>query len=133
MGRRVARVGFAQLHRVVHADHAVGLRTLEAAVIAVGVVPLIAGLALAGTDPTASGVLVAFHNGTFLVGPGFVVGVNTVLMAYLMYRSGLVPRFIPVLGLVGGPLVFLSATGELFGPAALQHDVVMTGPVVPVR
>ncbi len=36
-------------------------------------------------------------------------------MAYLMYRSRLVPRFIPVLGLVGGPLVFASATAVLFG------------------
>jgi hypothetical protein len=31
-----------------------------------------------------------------------------------MYRSGLVPRFLPVLGLVGGPLVFGAATAVLF-------------------
>jgi hypothetical protein len=37
------------------------------------------------------------------------------LMAYLMYRSGLVPRFIPVLGLVGGPLVFASGAAQMFG------------------
>lgn len=36
-------------------------------------------------------------------------------MAYLMYRSGLVPRFIPVLGLVGGPLVFAYSTAKMFG------------------
>jgi hypothetical protein len=36
-------------------------------------------------------------------------------MAYLMYRSRLVPRFIPVLGLIGGPLVFASAIAVLFG------------------
>jgi len=73
----------------------------------------------AGTDTatlvTLGNALVAFHNWTFLLGPGFTSGVNTVLMAYLMYRSGLVPRFIPVLGLVGGPLVFASATAVLFG------------------
>lgn len=91
----------------------VGLRTLEAAVITVGVVPLLAVL----TSETTSfaDAFVAFHNGTFLIGPGFVVGVNTVLMAWLMYRSGLVPRIIPVLGLVGGPLVFASAAAEMFG------------------
>jgi uncharacterized protein DUF4386 len=36
-------------------------------------------------------------------------------MAYLMYRSGLVPRFIPVLGLVGGPLVFAWNAAKMFG------------------
>jgi hypothetical protein len=59
--------------------------------------------------------LVAVHNWTFLLGPSFTSGTNTVLMAYLMYRSGLVPRFIPVLGLVGGPLVFASGAAQMFG------------------
>jgi ABC-type arginine transport system permease subunit len=73
----------------------------------------------AGTDPaslvTAARTLVAVHNWTFLFGPDFVLGTNTVLIAYLMYRSRLVPRFIPILGLVGGPLVFAGALGVLFG------------------
>jgi hypothetical protein len=102
----------------------VGLRTLEAAIIVIGVVSLLAVVTLrqagiAGTDQatlvTVGRALVAVHNWTFLVGPSFTSGANTVLMAYLMYRSGLVPRFIPVLGLVGGPLVFASATAVLFG------------------
>src|SRR5262249_39143620 len=69
----------------------VGLRTLEAAAIATGVVPLFALVALR-PKTTGGDVLVALHNATFLVGPGFAVGINTVLMAYLMYSSGLVPR-----------------------------------------
>jgi len=104
----------------------VGLRTLEAGIIAIGVVSLLAAVTLrqqlagAGGTDTASLVtlgksLVAFHNWTFLIGPGFTSGANTVLMAYLMYRSRLVPRFIPVLGLIGGPLVFASAIAVLFG------------------
>jgi Domain of unknown function (DUF4386) len=104
----------------------VGLRTLEAGIIAVGVVPLLAVVTLrqhstgtAGTDTatlvTLGNALVAFHNLTFLLGPSYVVGTNTVLMADLMYRSGLVPRFIPVLGLVGGPLVFASGAAQMFG------------------
>ena len=98
----------------------VGLRTLEAGIIAVGVVPLLVAVTLrpdvtgtAGADTTA--VLVEFHNWTRLLGPGLVCGANTVLMAYLMYRSRLVPRFIPVLGLVGGPLVFAYSTAQMFG------------------
>jgi hypothetical protein len=101
----------------------VGLRTLEAGIIAVGVVPLLAIVTLrqdlagtTGADATTLGTaLVAFHNWTFLVGPSFVCGTNTVLLAYLLYRSGLVPRFIPVLGLVGGPLVFASGAAQMFG------------------
>jgi hypothetical protein len=100
----------------------VGLRTLEAAVIAVGVVPLLALVTLrqdlmgaAADAGTLGSILVSLHNWTFLVGPSFVCGTNTVLLAYLLYRSGLVPRFIPVLGLVGGPLVFASGTAQMFG------------------
>ncbi|MCX6023263.1 MAG: DUF4386 domain-containing protein [Chloroflexi bacterium] len=104
----------------------VGLRTLEAGIIAVGVVPLLVIVTLrqqltgtAGADTatlvTLGNALVAFHNWTFLIGPGFVCGTNTVLMAYLMYKSGLVPRFIPVLGLAGGPLVFASNAAVMFG------------------
>ena len=40
---------------------------------------------------------------TFLLGPGFVVGIgNGLLLGYLMYRSGLVPRQLAWLGLIGG-------------------------------
>lgn len=107
----------------------VGLRTLEAGIIAVGVVSLLTVVTLrqhlAGTTGPDTGTLITlghafveFYKGTFLVGPGLVCGVNTVLMAYLMYRSGLVPRFIPVLGLVGGPLVFAYNTALMFGFSA---------------
>ena len=47
--------------------------------------------------------LVAIHNWTFLLGPTFSRGDgNALLLGYLMYRSGLVPRLIPAIGLVGG-------------------------------
>lgn len=101
-----------------------GLRTLEAATIVVGIVSLLAVVTLRRNPPvaaddaslvTAGRALVAVHDWTFLFGPDFVLGTNTVLLAYLLYRSRLVPRFIPVLGLIGGPLVFASALGTLFG------------------
>ncbi|MBB3677542.1 DUF4386 domain-containing protein [Modestobacter versicolor] len=101
-------------------------RTLEAAVIAVGIVSLLAVVTLrqdaaagSGADAdalvTAARALVAVHDWTFLVGPGLVIGVNSLLLAVLVYRSRLVPRPIAVLGLVGGPLVFASSTAVLFG------------------
>jgi len=120
----------------------VALRTLEAAIIAVGIVSLLAAVTLrqrhvgsAGADVTAlvtvGKALVAVHDWTFLLGPNFVLGTNTVLLAYLMYRSGLVPRFVAVLGLVGGPLVFAFATGVLFG-LAKQVSVLGAITAVPV-
>jgi Domain of unknown function (DUF4386) len=103
----------------------VGLRTLEAAVIAVGIVSLLAVVTLrqqpagAGTGATALVAvgqgLVAVHNWTFLLGPNFVCAIDTLVLACLMWRSRLVPRFIAGLGLLGGPLLFVSATAVLFG------------------
>jgi hypothetical protein len=117
-----------------------GLRTLEASIICVGIVSLLAVVTLrthapAGGDSasliTVGRGLVAVHDWTFLFGPDFVLGTNTVLMAYLMYSSRLVPRFIPVLGLVGGPLVFLGALGVLFG-AYTQVSPIAALSAVPV-
>jgi Domain of unknown function (DUF4386) len=60
--------------------------------------------------------LVAIHDWTFLLGPGFVVGVgNGLMLGYLMYRSGLVPRPLAVLGLIAGPLLCASGIAVLFG------------------
>lgn len=65
---------------------------------------------------TAGKSLVAFHDWTFLFGPAFCAGFgNGLLLGYLMYRSGLVPRAMAMLGLIGGPLAFASATAVLFG------------------
>ncbi|HEU4782021.1 MAG TPA: DUF4386 domain-containing protein, partial [Ktedonobacterales bacterium] len=107
----------------------VGLRTLEAGIIAVGVLPLLTvvtlrqqfagtGVADSATLVTLGQALVEFHNWTFILGPGLICPVNTVLMAYLLYRSRLVPRFIPVLGLIGSPLVFAYNAALLFGLSA---------------
>ena len=110
-----------------HAGLAVGyvaLRTLEASVILVGVVGMltlvslrasVAGLADASSVAPLIETLVAFQDSAFIVGPGFICGTNTVLMAWIMYKSGLVPRFIAVLGLVGGPLVFAFNVVKMFG------------------
>ena len=101
-------------------------RLLEAVVIVVGIISLLAIVTLrqdlagaAGADAASLVVvakaLVAIHDWTFLFGPAFALGVNTLLLASLMFRSGLVPRPIAVLGLIVGPLLFASATAVLFG------------------
>ena len=104
----------------------VAARVLEAAVIFVGVVSLLSVVTLrqdlagaAGADAaslvTTGKALVAIHNWTFLLGPGLMPAVNALLLGYLMYRSGLVPRVIPVLGLIGAPLLIAAATATMFG------------------
>ena len=110
----------------------VAARVLESTLIAVGIVSLLAVVTLrqgaAGADPAALLIagksLVAFHDGTFLLGPGLVAGfANGLLLGYLMYRSGLVPRAMALLGLIGGPLIFLSGIAVLLGAYAQVSPV----------
>jgi Domain of unknown function (DUF4386) len=52
---------------------------------------------------------------TFLLGPSFCAAIgNGILLGTLMYLSGLVPRRLALIGVVGGPLAFIAATGALF-------------------
>jgi uncharacterized protein DUF4386 len=37
------------------------------------------------------------------------------LLGYLMYRSGLVPRVIPLVGLIGAPLLLAAKVTTIFG------------------
>ncbi|MFL5798220.1 MAG: DUF4386 domain-containing protein [Actinomycetota bacterium] len=100
-------------------------RIVESAFIAVGLLSLLAivtlrqdvgGAAAAGSLVPVGRALVAIHDWTFLLGPGWVVGIgNGLILGYLMYRSGLVPRGMAMLGLIGGPLIIASGTAVLFG------------------
>jgi hypothetical protein len=72
--------------------------------------------AAGGSGAGAAGAaLAAVKDWTFLLGPGFIVGIgNGLILGYLMYRSGLMPRALTWLGLVGGPLLTLTGIGVLF-------------------
>jgi hypothetical protein len=98
----------------------VGARVLEAAAIFAGVVSLLSVVTLrqagAGTDALVTGqALVALHNWTTLLGQGFLPAVNALLLGSLLYRSRLVPRIIPLVGLIGAPLLVASDIATLFG------------------
>jgi len=102
----------------------VGLRTLEAGVIAIGTVSLLTVVAVRqsavpGADSasllTAGHVLVGIYDWAFLVGPNLVLATSTMFLAYAMFRWTLVPRWIGVLGLVGAPIIFGRAVGSMFG------------------
>jgi len=101
-------------------------RVVEAVVIVVGIISVLSVVTLRKDFGGATGLdaaslmvigksLVVVHNWTFLFGPSLAIGVNTLLLAYLMYTSRLVPRIIPILGLIGGPVIFASGTAEMFG------------------
>ena len=57
---------------------------------------------------------VAVYNGTFLLGQTLMPCVNALLLGSLMYRSRLVPRIIPALGLIGAPLLITAVIVTLF-------------------
>jgi hypothetical protein len=99
-------------------------RIFEAAVIVIGVLSLLAVVTLrqagaAGADAaslvTVGRALVAVRDWTFLLGPTLMPGLNALLLGTVMYRSRLVPRVIPVLGLIGAPLLISSTIGTMFG------------------
>ncbi|MCD9025229.1 DUF4386 domain-containing protein [Cohnella silvisoli] len=101
-------------------------RFLEAVIITVGVISVLSLLTLsrefvaAGAPDTASfqvsgTVLKAIHDWTFLLGPLFMLGINTMMYSYIFYKSKLVHRFIPILGMTGATLVFICALLVMFG------------------
>lgn len=100
----------------------VASRTLEAAVITIGIIALLAVYTLRqdlGPDAeglaTTAAAMVAVHDWSFLLGPGVMAAVNAVCLAPILYRARLVPRALPLLGLVGAGLLTVSVLGTLFG------------------
>lgn len=91
-------------------------RTLEAAMIMVGVLALLGTVALReGGAGSSDSALVVLHDASFLIGPAFMSATNALLLGTVLYRGRLVPRVIPTLGLIGAPLLLASSIGVLFG------------------
>ena len=101
-------------------------RVVEGTMILVGVLCVLSVVALRGDLAGAVGAqgealgvvgqaLVEVRQWSFLVGPGVMPGINALFLGYVMYRSRLVPRLIPSVGLLGAPLILLSATVTMLG------------------
>ena len=101
-------------------------RVMESVFIGVGILAVVTLVTMrqdfsAPPAPTrrprpAGHALVTLQEWTFNLGPGFVVGVgNGLLLGYMMYKTGLVPRGMAMLGLIGGPLIVLSGTAVILG------------------
>lgn len=104
----------------------VASRTLEAAMIFTGVASLLSLVTLrqdlgtaAGADRAAFIATGASHLATydwaFTLGQSLMPGVNAILLGTLLYRSRLVPRILPTLGLIGAPIHLTAVVLTLFG------------------
>jgi len=95
-------------------------RLVECTFILVGILAVLGIITLrnqiAGpSEDTAAYTFAAIKDWTFLLGPGWVVGWgNGLILGYLMYTSGLVPRPLTWLGLIGGPVLLAQSLGVLF-------------------
>ena len=97
-------------------------RLMEGAMLLVGVVSTLAIVTLRqegaiGTESAfaVGRALVAVHDQTYLLGPGLMPVFNAVLLGFALYRSRLVPRLIPAMGLIGAPLLLSATLGTMFG------------------
>jgi hypothetical protein len=101
-------------------------RVLEAAGILLGVVAVLTLVTLrhdvagtAGADRaslvTTGHTLAAVYDNAFLLSQSLAPAVNALCLGYVMYRSGLVPRILPTLGLIGAPLLLAADLAVFFG------------------
>lgn len=105
----------------------VAARIMESVFIAVGILCVLTVVTMrqdyANADNApATGLAVvgdaflAMQQWTFNLGPAFVVGVgNGLILGFVMYRTGLVPRQLSVLGLIGGTLIVASGSAAVLG------------------
>src|SRR6478735_6750803 len=105
----------------------IAARIMESVFIGVGILAVLTVVTLrqdyaAADEQSAAGLaavgdaFLVMQEWTFNLGPMFVVGVgNGCILGWMMFRTGLVPRRLAMLGLIGGPLIVAS------GSAAVLH------------
>jgi hypothetical protein len=107
-------------------------RIFESTFILVGIIAVLGIITLrnqtaGASEGTVAYTLAALKDWTFLLGPDWIVGWgNGLILGYMMYRSRLVPRPWPWLGMIGGPLLFTVSTVIMFGgnhPSSTLHGL----------
>jgi hypothetical protein len=98
----------------------VAARILESGTIFVGVAFILSIVTLrqagAGAEALAtSHALVALYDRIFLLGQSFMPAICDMLLGFLLYKSRLVPRGLSLIGIVGGPVLFIGYFAVLFG------------------
>jgi hypothetical protein len=69
----------------------------------------------AATLVTVGASQVATYHWAFTLGGSLMPGINAILLGSLLYRSGLVPRVIPAIGLIAAPLHLTAVVLAMFG------------------
>lgn len=107
-------------------------RVVEAAMIFMGVVSLLGIVALrqpgatgmeATSLTTVGSALVTGYNGATLLGQSLMPAFNALFLGTLLYRSGLVPRALPVLGLIAAPILVTATLLTMFGAVEQYSDI----------
>ena len=97
----------------------IGSRVLEASTIFADVVCLLAVVTLrragVGADALVTGKMLVVLYGLFRLGQNLMPAVNDLLLGSLLYQSRLVPRILPVLGIIGAPLLIANTIVVMFG------------------
>jgi Domain of unknown function (DUF4386) len=109
----------------------VGARILEASTMFAGVAALLAVVTLRQAGVGAGGVvtgqaLVALHD-SLKYGQAIMPVVNALLLGYLLFRSRLVPRALPILAFVGAPILLASTLANMFGLVGPESAVTAFG------
>ncbi len=103
----------------------VSSRIVEAGLILVGVVSILSVVTLrqdvGGSADAPAGLVAVAHalvdvrDWTFLFGPGIMPAFNALFLATVLYKAGLVPKILPILGLIGAPLLATKSMIVAFG------------------
>ncbi len=123
IGTAVAVFSIARRYHETLAIGFVATRLFEGAVITIGVVGILAVGSLrasvgAGTDPEAvipvATALVAVRDWALVLGPG-MAAFNALMFGTMLFRTRLVPRAIPALGMLGAPLFITFIVASMLG------------------
>ena len=104
----------------------VGFRLFEAVIIVIGLISLLSLLTLrqefasgatldTSSLQTVGKSLLAIRAWTSVLGPNFMLGINTLMCGFLLYQTELVPRTIAGMGLIGAASILLAALLVMFG------------------
>jgi hypothetical protein len=97
----------------------IGSRVLEASTIFADVVCLLAIVTLrragVGAEALLTGKMLVILYGLFRLGQNLMPAVNDLLLGSLLYQSRLVPRILPLLGIIGTPLLIANTIVFMFG------------------
>jgi hypothetical protein len=76
---------------------------------------------------TTGHALVAVYTSTFLVSQSLMPVIVDLLLGYLLYRSGLVPRILPMIAFVGAPILLASDFAVYFGAYSNVSTLALVG------